>query len=323
MSSSKVPFWKKSLPATPGAANSAPRPPHVMIAVFTGTERSGWVNPELTTLLMRMSYDPRLRCSYVPIHAIHPVCAARNMAVEDYFLKSPCDMLVLFDNDVAPPQNLADAIISMPKECSLAVMPYWVWLPVEKHAMPCFGYWKDHQMIIPDPGTLTAGWMEMGAGGTGCMFIRRKVFTEGKLERPFFKILSESRRGQVVSEDIWFTGRAAEAGYPTWTNTDYQCSHYHTIDLKAINQGQIMVINRFHEALSAKYGKLDVSIDTIVRELHPELQSAQKEYNQGKIREASQEEKQAGMALGRAGLTGNVDLDKITATESAADQKLA
>ena len=75
-------------------------------------------------------------------------------------------------------------------------------------------------MIIPDPTTLKPGWQPMGAGGTGCMFIRRKVFTSpDKLQAPFFKIISTSDKGQVVSEDVYFTGRAAEAGFPTWVNT--------------------------------------------------------------------------------------------------------
>lgn len=320
--SKKAPFWKQSLNKLDASLPAAVKQPlHIMVAVFTGTERSGWVNPELTTLLMRLSYDPRMRCSYVPIHAIHPVCAARNMAVEDFFLKSPCDMLVLFDNDVAPPQNCADAILSMPAEASIAVLPYWVWLPVEKHTMPCFGYWKDHQMMIPDPGTLKPGWQEMGAGGTGCMFIRRKVFTEGKLERPFFKIISESKRGQVVSEDIWFTGRAAEAGYPTWTNTDFHCNHFHTINLADVNVGQVMVIKKFHDAIAEKYGKMDVTLGSLIHELHPELEEAAKLANLGKIAEVSAEDKEAGMQIGKRGLLGE-DVSNAS-QENAPANKLA
>lgn len=271
----KQPFWKQP---TPAQLTTTSKPvANIMVAVFTGVERHGWVNPSLTTTLMRLSYDPRLRVSYVPIHAIHPVCQARNTAVEDFFLKSDCEILVLFDNDVAPPQNIADAIASMPAECDIAVMPYWVWLPSEQHTLICFGKWEDGTMVVPDPMTLKPGWQSMGAGGTGCMFIRRKVFTSPeKLTAPFFKIISDERRGQIVSEDIYFTGRAAEAGFLTWTNTDFICSHFHTIDLAEVNQGVVRILNKFTNVLQEKYGASGTTLGTLIQELHPELLEAQK-----------------------------------------------
>jgi hypothetical protein len=268
---SQQPFWK------PQTSAPAKMPPHVMVCVFTGVERHGWVNPSLTTTLMRLSYDPRIRVSYVPIHAVHPVDQARNMAVEDFFLKSDAEILVLFDNDVAPPSNIADAIVSMPEDCNIAVMPYWVWLPSAQHTLICFGHWQDGTMVVPDPATLKPGWQNMGAGGTGCMFIRRKVFTTPeKLSAPFFKIISTERRGQVVSEDIYFTGLAAEAGFPTWTNTDFVCSHFHTLDLAEINMGTVRILNRFSDVLNEKYGTCGVTLGSLIQELHPELLQANK-----------------------------------------------
>jgi hypothetical protein len=300
LSRKQQPFWKPQAQQPSTAPYLVPkpakRPPHIMVAVFTGTERSGWVHPSLTATLMRLAYDPRLIVSYVPIHAIHPVCQARNTAVEDFFLKSDAETLVIFDNDVAPPQNVADAIVSMPEEAGIAVLPYWVWLPVERHTMPCFGYWEDSTMVIPDPATLQPGWQKMGAGGTGAMFIRRKVFTEGKLARPFFKILSSATKGQIVSEDIWFTGRAAEAGYPTWLNTDFVCSHFHTIDLADINLGIVKVVGRFHSLLAEKYGDIGVTLNSLVKELHPELLGNLKEAKQALINDTTKEEREAKIA---------------------------
>ena len=142
-------------------------------------------------------------------------------------------------------------------------------------------------MVLPDPASLTPGWQVMGAGGTGCMFIRRKVFTSpDKFKAPFFKILSTPERGQIVSEDIYFTGLAAEAGFPTWTNTDYACSHYHTIDLAEVNTGVVNIINKFTDALNQKYGVEGVTIGSLINELHPELLQAQKE-RQSEMREAA------------------------------------
>lgn len=278
----KQPFWKS--PSMSVTLN----PLRIMVCVFTNPERHGWVNPELTTTLIRLC-DPRLQMSYTPIHAIYPACAARNKAV-DIFLKSDAEILVLFDNDVAPPPNIADAIISMPQECNIAVMPYWVWEPSGKHTLICFGKWEDGTMCVPDPTTLAPGWQSMGAGGTGCMFIRRKVFeSPDKLTAPFFKIISDDRRGQIVSEDIYFTGLAAEAGFPTWTNTDFVCSHYHTLDLAEINLGIVQILNRFIAVLQEKYGaRPDETLGVLMKELHPELLQARK-LEQRDMRDAQRE----------------------------------
>jgi hypothetical protein len=277
MSRKQQPFWRaKANPSLPQPAAPDNRI-KIMIAVFTGAERNGWVHPRLLTTIMRLAYDQRFLVSLVPIHAVHPVCAARNMAVRDFFLKHDSEILILFDNDVAPPDNIGDAIASMPKECNIAVMPYWVWLPDAKHTMPCFGFWSDGVMIIPDPTTLKPGWQEMGAGGTGCMFVRRKVFTSpDKLQAPFFKIISTADKGQVVSEDVYFTGRACDAGFPTWVNTDYICSHYHTVDLADLNLGTVLILKRFTDVIKKKYGDAGIELKTLIQELHPELQEAAK-----------------------------------------------
>ena len=284
MSKRQEPFWKaKSAsrpPQQPPALNTMPylppskAPIKILCCVFTGEERNGWVQPRLTSVLLRLAYDPRIQLSYAPIHAVHPVCAARNLAVNEFFLKSDCDLLLIFDNDVCPPENIADAICSMPDEASIAVFPYWVWLPDRRHTMPCFGFWEDGVMIIPDPTTLKPGWQKMGAGGTGAMVVKKRVFTEGKLTAPFFKIISTADKGQIVSEDIYFTGRAAEAGYPTWLNTDYICSHFHTVDLAEINLGTVLLLKRFTDTITKRYGDKGVHLKTLIQELQPELAAA-------------------------------------------------
>lgn len=278
MSRKQQPFWKnKTAPVLPPVPAPVDNRIKIMVAIFTGEERHGWIHPRLTTVLLRLAFDPRFIISVVPIHAVSPVCAARNMAVRDYFLNHDSEILVLFDNDVAPPDNVGDAIASMPPECNVAVLPYWVWLPDARHTMPCFGAWQDGVMIIPDPSTLSKGWQEMGAGGTGCMFVRRKVFTSpDKLQAPFFKIISTADKGQVVSEDVYFTGRAADAGFPTWVNTDFICSHYHTVDLAEINLGTVMILKRFTDVVKKKYGDAGIELHSLIQELHPELIEASK-----------------------------------------------
>ena len=118
----------------------------------------------------------------------------------------------------------------------------------------------------------------MGSGGTGCMFIRRRVFTSGQLEEPFFKIVSDAHKGQVVSEDVYFTGRATEAGLQVWINTDFICSHLRTIDLKEVNMGIVKILDRFTRKLAESYGDHGVQLGSLIQELHPELKEAAEEF---------------------------------------------
>ena len=281
MSKRQEPFWKAKQASRPPQpkpqftpAGTGKPPIKVLCCVFTGEERHGWIHPRLSSVLLRLAYDPRIQLSYAPVHAVHPVCAARNLAVNEFFLKSDCDRLLIFDNDVAPPDNIADAIVGMPDEASIAVFPYWVWLPDRMHTMPCFGFWENGVMIIPDPTILKPGWQKMGAGGTGAMVIKRRVFTEGKLTAPWFKIISTEDKGQIVSEDVYFTGRAAEAGYPTWLDTDFICSHFHTVDLAQINLGTVLLLKRFTDTITKKYGENGIQLKSLIQELQPELAKA-------------------------------------------------
>ncbi|HEY6766637.1 MAG TPA: hypothetical protein VI386_17900 [Candidatus Sulfotelmatobacter sp.] len=258
----------------------SPQPRHIMVAVLSEEERRGWVNPRLVTTLLRIAFDRRFKITYTPIHACYPVSAARNLAVE-LFLKSDAETLVFFDNDVYPPDNIADAIASMPPKCDVAVMPYWIWGP-DNFTVPCFGRWTDGMMVAPDPATIKPGWQIMGSGGTGCMFIRRRVFTSGKLEEPFFKIISDAHKGQVVSEDVYFTGHVTDSGMQVWINADFICSHLRTIDLKEVNMGIVKILDRFTRKLTESYGDNGVKLCSLIQELHPELKEAAEAFEAGK-----------------------------------------
>ena len=266
MSQTKKNFFRSTT-----ANQAARRPlPHVMVTVLSGHERRDWLHPYLSAAIMKAAFDPRIGMTYTPIHAIHPVDAARNVAVEENFLPSSAEYLVMFDNDIVPPMNWLDAVLTMPEDCDIAILPYWVWGP-KQFTVLCFGRWEDGQMIQPEPGTVKPGWNEGGAGGTGAMIIRRRVFESGKLERPFFKIISDAYRGQVMSEDVYFTGRCTEAGFKVYTNTNYPCSHHRTVDLKEVNLGIVNLLNQYVSTVREKYGDIGIDIDTLTRELHPEL----------------------------------------------------
>lgn len=250
--------------------------PHVMISPLTGLERHHWLNPLLSTSIVASSFRKDIRSfTYSPAFGVFPVSAARNKVVEEFFLKSDADWLVMIDNDIAPPQNFLDMLFDCPPEADILIAPYHIWDPDTMRTVLCFGRWENGQMITPDPDEVRPGWMAGGAGGTGLIAIRRKVFTEGKLEKPFFRIICNDYEGQTMTEDIYFTGKATEAGYKIFTNAKYVAKHFHSIDIGEVNQGICNLVCEYVDAVKQKYGDAGISTETLTRELRPELRKEQ------------------------------------------------
>lgn len=243
---------------------SPARIPHIMACVFTGRERQGWVAPGLTLELMRMAFGSgqHYRLTYSPIDGFHPISAARNHCVENIFLKSDADILLMIDNDITPPPDLMEAILNMPPECDIACFVYWVWGP-QLAPMLCVGQWEmtaqGKQMVATD--FASSAWHEIGAGGTGCIAIRRRVLEE--MPKPIFKIDYDNYIGQAMSEDIFFTSRAKEAGYRLFTHPGYICSHSRTMDLAEINSGMVARIRGYIETVRRQYGDIGVRVPTL------------------------------------------------------------
>lgn len=227
-------FWREQ--------QAAASRPHIVINIFVTAERQGWVCPHLNLSLIKAAFDPRVLLSFGQVFNIHPISAARNLAVRDFFkyekagLPKP-EWLCMFDNDIGPPENFLDVVLSAPEEADVVILPYFVWKHDLNAPALCFGHWRNDQMESMAPEEVRSGWLEGGAGGTGAMFIRRRVLTDGKMPDPPFKILYDNYEGQKMSEDIWFTSEAYKLGYRIFTHTEYPCSHYHSLDLLTVSAG--------------------------------------------------------------------------------------
>jgi len=233
--------------------------PHIMVTVFCGQERTGWIQPHLSTALATafLSYSDRYLWSYAPMFAIHPVTAARNRAVvamEELELRTgrPVAWLSMWDNDIAPQPYVWDVLATAPDEADIIILPYWVWSDLDV-PMVCLGQWKDGMMVTPAPGEIPSeGWSETGVGGTGAMFIRGRVFKDGRLTKPFFKIKYDDLKAQKVSEDIYFTGMCKDAGLRIFTNTSFVCGHYRSLDIAQINAGMARLFAKYQKLQEGK-----------------------------------------------------------------------
>jgi hypothetical protein len=104
------------------------------------------------------------------------------------------------------------------------------------------------------------------------MYVKRRVFTEGKLKRPFFKTEWDENDHMVKGEDIYFSSNAKEAGYRIVSNASYACSHFHTIDLLALNDGFTDYFNIAFDILKRKYGDVGIQLADVEREIISEME---------------------------------------------------
>lgn len=249
-----------------------PQPPrtHIMLSVLGETERRGWVHPKLARSNMQMAFGAmsgNYILTYAPVNGVHPVSAARNTVVESYFLPTNADWLAMFDNDIGPPENVVEAMLTAPPEADIVILPYWVWDPRTLRPALCFGDWKNEKMVPKD--YTTPGWHEGGAGGTGAIFIRRRVFE--KLEKPYFKIIMNDYEGQTMSEDIYLTSNALKAGCRIFTNASFICSHFRTIDLAEVNTGINLVARQYVKIVQERYGEHGIKIPDLNEVLAMEI----------------------------------------------------
>ena len=74
--------------------------------------------------------------------------------------------------------------------------------------------------------------IEVDGAATGCMLIHRKVFD--KVEKPYFEIPLDEDGLAACSEDIYFCGKAQEAGFKIWIDKRMIANHYKIMDLKSV-----------------------------------------------------------------------------------------
>ena len=140
------------------------------------------------------------------------------------FLENKWDYLIMIDEDNPPTNNILDLIkLDLDIVCFPTPM-------IRKEVDPpiffnIFERIKDaYKPILPQKGKL----MEIDAGGSGCILIKRKVLEN--IKKPFESEWKEDgTRGK--SSDLKFCEKAKEKGFKIYTHWDYPCSHYKKINL--------------------------------------------------------------------------------------------
>lgn len=222
------------------------------IKVFMGIPSTGErSDAQLYSLrIMEQKYKDRIQfiypeqCVYRFFHDF-----ARNAMVEE-FLKSKADILWFLDADIAPCTDVLDIVADHHEEWLAAGAPYPVWMG-NKVVMCVYG---DHEEMpgalrVVDVPTKGTGWV--GGLATGCLFLKREIFTD-IVKPPYFEFKYDPESKEMIEgEDLGFCMKLAEKGVKFFVDFSKPCKHYKKVDLLEVNNYAIEFSNANVKAYDA------------------------------------------------------------------------
>jgi hypothetical protein len=180
--------------------------------------------------------------------------AARNGMVEE-FLETDCDALWFLDADVSPPSDGLDFFLEETyDQWDLAGLPYPVFMtPHGYSCMQAVVCVYNHDGIGLKPARVPREGIRFVDGlATGCLFIKRKIFTE--IERPWFEFKYDPTSRQMVEgEDLGFCLKVNALGYKFLTDFSKVCSHFKSVDLLHVMGYATQYAQTHVDALHAEY----------------------------------------------------------------------
>ena len=141
------------------------------------------------------------------------------------FLENNWDYLLMIDEDNPPLKNPLD-LLKLNLDVAICPTP-----AIKKHDNPPISFSVFEKIEDVYKALVYKGGeklVEVDAGGTGCMLIKRQVLEE--IKAPFeSKWFEDGTRS--TGSDIRFCEKVKEKEFKVWCHWDYICSHYKTVDL--------------------------------------------------------------------------------------------
>jgi hypothetical protein len=221
-------------------------------------------------------------CTHMMFHD-----AARNNAVEE-FLATDCDILWFLDSDIAPPPHILDLVVHHKDKWEVAGAPYPLWAPTpgSGELSILFTVYKGITQSSTSGGQRGIFYSELPDSGaefvdglaTGCLFIKREVFS--KVQRPFFefKFHPETRRIQE-GEDLGFALKCHDLGIKFFVDYGMVCRHFKRMNLLDMNNYALKLRNS--------------AIKEYCDQVKPEIEAAYKAAYEAGIKKGKAEAKQS------------------------------
>jgi len=191
----------------------------ILVSVLCGYERHGWLSPELVQVLL--GFQRERQEVAISLNAdTTPVERARNFSAQQA-LEFRADWLLMLDNDVQPPANVLRVLDGAGPAHDVICLPYWGVID----GLPAVHIVGENGRFEP-----RSGFQEIKRGGTGAIFIRRRVLE--KMPKPHFSMrLSKDGLQLLKGEDFDFCDRARELGFRIWTHGAFPVEHSHQFQL--------------------------------------------------------------------------------------------
>jgi len=189
---------------------------------------------------------------------------ARNEIVKE-FLATDCDILWFLDSDVSPPPHILDLVTVHGDKWQVAGAPYPVFMTPTGHDLPAV------VMCVYDKnsnGLYAGNCPQVGTGfvaglATGCLFIKREVFSQ--IEQPYFEFkYKEDNRCIIEGEDLGFCLKMAKLGIEFFTDYSMVCHHFKNVDLLQVNNYAVTYANK---AVLAYDTQVRPKVDALVARL--------------------------------------------------------
>ena len=200
----------------------------VFVAILNQGNISAGMESQLLNW-MREKGDKYIFTAFPSRYSFRPISNNRNRIVKD-FLKSDCDYLFMIDDDNPPvPQNNIFDLLDFDKDVIGAVVPGHNLQGIHFHAYN-FGEVREDgsQVFLQLPNSQRSGLQKIGAIGTCCIAIKRKVLE--KIKKPFEDLYDED--GILLNnDDMAFCIKCRDNKFEVWCHWLYMCSHYKKVDL--------------------------------------------------------------------------------------------
>lgn len=181
---------------------------------------------------------------------------ARNAYVEQ-FLASNCDILWFLDSDVVPNPKVLDLVTEHLDKWELAGAPYPVFITQNGSEGPqvVFTVYKKDSKGFHPTAIPREGQDFVDGVATGCIFIKRSVFS--KLTKPYFefKYANESRE-LIEGEDLGFCRKTHALGLKFFIDYSMVCKHYKTVDLLDVNNYAITYSNANYQVFEKQINEI-------------------------------------------------------------------